>query len=115
MRALISLAIVVILSIPLFSEDVRILPLTGPIGSYKISPPNGSAGGYLMTHKGQKAICFKSSSATDVYIGSSTVNTANGFPFFEVGDSMCADLASGTTVYFYGDGASADIRVFVSQ
>lgn len=115
MRQLI--AVTFILSAAILSaaiSDVNVLPMPGPIGTAKISPPNGSAGAYRMDFPGQKAICFKSASATDVYFGSSTVLTS-GFPFFEIGESLCLDLAGGTTFYFYGNGSGGDIRAIFSR
>lgn len=96
-------------------DEVRVLPLAGPLGSAKISPANGSATAYRMDYPGQRSICFKSFSETDVFISSSTTEGTNGFPLTTSGDSVCLDLAGGTTVYFYGDGASADIRAIFAR
>lgn len=99
----------------LAESDVNVLPLTGPIGSVKISPANGSATGYRMDYPGQKAICFQSNSAVIVYIGSSTVNTTSGYPLLSSGANICMDLKGGTTLYFYGAGASSDVRAIFSR
>lgn len=96
-------------------DSVIILPLDGPIGSAKISPANGSATAYRMDFPGQKAICFQNITSVDVYLGSSTVSNTNGYPLLDQGSVLCGDLKGGTTVYFYGAGASADIRAFFAR
>ena len=108
------LAIALIANIPILNaatSDVNVLPLTGPLASANVSPANGSATAYLMNYQGQKAVCFQNNAATEVYIGSSTVSTSNGYPLISRGTSLCADLKGGTTVYMFGNGAGADIRV----
>lgn len=97
----------------LFADDVGVLPLRGPAGTYRISPANGSATAYLMSFSGQKSICFKSASNTDVYISSSSAIGTDGYPLYNKSETICMDLASGTTIYFYGDGAGADVRAFI--
>ena len=96
--------------------DVRLLPLTGPAGTRQISPANGSATAYLMSFPGQKAICFQSAATTEVYIGThSAISNTTGWGLFNKGESLCADLQGGTTIYFYGNGASSDIRIFFAR
>lgn len=106
-----------LLASPAFADlnEIKILPLDGPVASVKISPPNGSAGAYRMDYPGQKAVCFQNNSSVVVYIGSSTVSSSNGYPLSSSGTSICMDLRGGTTVYMYGDGASADIRAIVAR
>jgi uncharacterized protein YfaP (DUF2135 family) len=95
-------------------SDVNVISLTGPVATARITPPNGSAVAYLMNYPGQKAICFQSASSTEVYMGSSTVTNTNGWGLFSKGDSFCADISGGTTVYFYGNGSNANVRaIFV--
>lgn len=114
-RLLLAASLLLSSSLALAVSDVNILPLKGPVGTAKISPGNGSATAYRMDFSGQKSICFKMAAATDVYIASSSAIGTNGFPLFEIGESVCADLQPGTTVYFYGNGASADIRAFFAR
>lgn len=92
------------------AADVTVLALHGPMGTAKISPANGSSTAYRMDFAGQSAICFQSAAATVVYLSSASTIGANGWGLYNKGESLCMDLASGTTVYFYGSGASADIR-----
>lgn len=91
-------------------SDVNVLSLKGPLGTRQISPPNGSTTSYLMNYAGQKSICFQSASDTEVYIGSYTISNSNGYGLMTKGSSVCLDLLGGTTVYFYGNGAGADVR-----
>lgn len=97
------------------ATNVRILPMRGPIGTAKISPGNGSATAYRMDFKGQKSICFRSVNNVDVYISSASSIGTDGFPLFTKGDTICYDLAGGTTLYFHGDGANSDIRATMAK
>jgi hypothetical protein len=63
-----------------------------------------------MDFPGQKTITFINAATTEVYIGSATTAGTNNFPLFEKGSFLSMDLKSGTTVYFYGNGAGADVR-----
>lgn len=92
------------------AADVTVLSLRGPIGTAKISPANGSSTAYRMDFSGQSAICFQSAATTVVYLSSASAIGANGWGLYNKGESLCMDLMSGTTVYFYGAGASADVR-----
>ena len=97
-------------------DSVRIVPLDGPMGVAQISPANGSATPYLMSFRGQKSICFQSAQNVEVYIGThSAITNADGWGMFSKGESLCADLKGGTTLYFYGNGASADVRAFIAR
>jgi len=98
------------------ASDVRVIPMRGPIGTVKISPPNGSAAAYRMDFSGQKSICLRNVTTVDVYISSaSSIAFSDGFPLFTTGDTICYDLTSGTTIYFYGDGAGAEVRATMSK
>jgi len=96
-------------------EDMRILPMRGPIGTAKISPANGSATAYRMDFSGQKVICLQSVATTSVYIGSHTAISTNGWGLLNKGDSICIDLQGGTTIYLVGDGAGADVRAIIAR
>jgi len=102
-------------TIPAFAQDVTILPLTGGIETAQISPGDGSATAYRMDLRGQKAICFQSAATTDVYVSSSATVGTSGWGLYNQGDNICMDLASGTTVYFWGDGAGGDIRAIIAK
>ena len=104
------------LSIFCYAEDVRILSLTGPLATVRIQPPSGSTVAYRMDMSGQKAICFQSASAVEVYLGTNTATlTSTGWGIYTKGDALCADLAGGTTVWFVGSGGVGDIRVLISK
>ena len=96
-------------------DDVRILPLSGPIGTAAISPANGSATPYRMDFSGQKSICFKNIAATEVYLSSASSIGLNGYPLLNASEAICMDLTGGTTVYFYGNGAGASIRAIFAR
>lgn len=96
-------------------EDVRILPLTGGIGTAKIIPGDGTSTAYRMDFLGQKAICFQSASTTIVYVSSASSIGSDGWGFYNKGENVCVDLASGTTIYFYGTSSGGDIRAFIAK
>lgn len=102
---------------PLYGDDgrVQIIPMDGPIGTAKISPANGSATAYRMDFPGQKSITFMNVATTDVYLSSSTTAGTDGFPLLEIGSFVSLDLKNGTTIYFYGNGASADVRAIFAR
>lgn len=106
------LSILFLIPIFCFSEDVRILPMRGGFGTAKIAPGNSSSTAYRMDFAGQQAICFQSAGTVDFFVSSASVVGINGWGFYNTGDSLCLDLTSGTTLYFYGDGAGADCRAF---
>lgn len=96
-------------------SDVNVLSLKGPLGTKQISPPNGSTTSYLMNYSGQKSICFENVTTTEVYIGSFTITNTDGYGLVSKGASICLDLLGGTTVYFYGNGAGADVRAIFAR
>jgi len=111
------LAIILLIpSLLVAATDVNILPMGGPAGTFKISPPNGSSVAYRMDFPAQKTITFINATDVEVYIGTfSAITNANGFPLFSKGTNISMDLSSGTTLYFYGNGVSADIRAIFSR
>ena len=109
------LAILLIIGPFAYAADVRILPLRGPMGSVNVDVPNGSAIGYEMDVRGQKAICVKNFQSTTIYIGSSTVDANNGYPLFNQGDVVCMDLTHGTTIYLFGTAASQKARILIAK
>lgn len=109
-----SLAMAIIIPIQCYAVEVSVVPLKGPCGTAKITPPDGSATAYRMDFPGQKAICIKSVGVSDVYVSTASSVGSDGFPL-STGESLCADLSGGTTLYFQGDGASGDIRVFIAR
>ena len=111
------LLFVLLLPLPAFcATDVAVVPLPGPAGTTKISPPNGSAIAYRMDYPSQKTITFQNVADIEVYIGTfSSVSTTTGFPLLTKGSSISLDLSNGTTIYFYGNGASADIRAIFAR
>ena len=111
---LIGLVVIFLASMLYAQGSVRILPLKGPISTAQINPPNGSSVAYLMDFSGQKSICFQNAASTEVFIGSHTaITSTNGWGLYNKGDTLCTDLKGGTTIFFYGNGASADIRAIM--
>lgn len=96
-------------------SDVNVVSFKGPVGTTKISPANGSSTAYLMNVSGQKSVCFKTYTTTEVFIASATAIGANGYPLTAKGDTLCMDLLNGTTLYFYGNGAGADVRAIFAR
>ena len=115
MKKLLALSLLLLSASALALDSVEVLPLRGPVGTAKISPADGSATAYLMDYPGQKSVCFKSYAATVVFISSASTITTDGFPLEESGASLCLDLKGGTTVYFTGDGAGADVRAVFAR
>ena len=97
------------------ADDVRVLPLRGPLGTAKISAGAGSSTAYRMDFPGQAAICFQTATTTDVFISSASAIGADGWGLYNAGDNICLDLTSGTTVYFYGSGGTGDVRAVFAR
>lgn len=116
MRRLLLLSLLFLSTVAFAVDSVKVLPLEGFMGTAKIEPPNGSAVAYLMNFPGQAAISFKNNADTEVFIGTySAITHANGYGLLTKGESISLDIKGGTTLYFYGNGASADIRAFIAR
>lgn len=111
------LPVLLFLSVTAFAaiSDVSVVSFKGPIGTTKISPPNGSTSAYIMNFPGQKSVCFKTYTATEVFLSTGASVGANGYPLTSKGDTFCADLLSGTTIYLYGNGVGADVRAIFAR
>jgi len=97
------------------ANEVKILPMTGPISTAKVSPSDSSPTAYTMNVSGQKSIAIINATSVAVYLAGDSATELDGFPLISKGSSVVIDVMDGTIIYMMAAGAGADVRVMVCR
>ena len=94
------------------STPVRIMPFEGGCTVDDITPGTNTRSTWTATGFGVKAVMFQNRTDVDVYIGFAITTSSQtlAVALYNKGDTLSLNISENQTVYFWGDGANADMR-----